>query len=168
MLARNRVGEPAGGVAAAGGGGGGLPGDYHYYNNHNMDGGYPYGYYPAPRPPLVPAMYYRHPGLRDANVEVLVDINDNRYGQQAQHHGADRPDNPTVPQPYPPRPRPRPKPMPPPCPGHDFCADAYHHCQGTCGACGHVGCGGRTARNRPFPPTFCPSPPPPLSPSFSV
>ncbi|KAJ9138559.1 hypothetical protein NKR19_g7798 [Coniochaeta hoffmannii] len=135
ILARNRIGDPPGGVAVVGPPPPPLP----------MNG-YGYGYYPyagAQYPPrtVLPAMYY-HPGLNNTNIDVTVDINDNLWWQKPGGGGGGSWPNPTVPRPYPhPRPRPDPPP-PPPCPGYGCAgAAAAYHCHGTCGGCGHVGCG---------------------------
>jgi len=119
--------------------------------------GYSYGYYPyagAQYPPrtVLPAMYY-HPGLNNTNIDVTVDINDNLWWQRPGGGGGGGSwPNPTVPRPYPhPRPRPDPPP-PPPCPGYGCAgAAAAYHCHGTCGGCGHVGCGGEFLPSASFP-----------------
>jgi hypothetical protein len=108
----------------------GAPRDY-------VNGGgyaYPGGYYNRVVVPHIPAI----PLPPFANVQVTLDVNDNRYWQM---YGG-WPPNPTFPRPPQPRPRPDPTPPPPPCPRHGGCAAAAYHCHGTCGNCGHVGCGG--------------------------
>ncbi|OIW26825.1 hypothetical protein CONLIGDRAFT_635079 [Coniochaeta ligniaria NRRL 30616] len=87
--------------------------------------GYGYGYYPH-HPVLPPGLVFLPP---NSNVHGTINIDDNRFWPYGWP-------NPTVPRP---NPRPRPDPQPAPCPGHNM------HCHGTCGQCGHVGCGGEDA-----------------------
>ncbi|KAB5518757.1 hypothetical protein GE09DRAFT_512122 [Coniochaeta sp. 2T2.1] len=107
---------------------------YHYADH----GGAYYGYHPYPyalahpqpagtrviAPPGGPAIVV--PPNARATGQATWDVDTTPYA------AAGWP-NPTYPRPYP-RPRPDPNP-PPPCPGHHVA------CAGTCGNCGHVGCG---------------------------